>query len=63
MLAKIPVAGGLDGARLQLRTTHASLTTWVIEAGRWTLLGYNDATHEAVLGLAAARSVALGQQA
>ena len=63
LLAKLPVAGGLDGARLQLRTNHASMTTWEIEAGRWTLLGYNDAAHEAVLGLAAARSVALGQQA
>jgi broad specificity phosphatase PhoE len=63
MLAKIPVAGGLDGARLQLRTTHASLTTWAIEAGRWTLLGYNDAAHEAVLGMAAARSAVRGQQA
>jgi probable phosphoglycerate mutase len=45
MLAKVPVAGGLEGARLQLRTHHASLTTWEIDEGRWRLLGYNDAAH------------------
>lgn len=45
LLAKVPVAGGLEGARLQLRTHHASLTTWEIDAGRWHLLGYNDAAH------------------
>ena len=44
LLAKFPVAGGLDGARLRLRTAHASLTTWEVESGRWLLLGYNDAT-------------------
>jgi len=43
ILAKLAVAGGLDGARLQLRTRHASMTGWEIEAGRWRLLGYNDA--------------------
>ena len=45
LLAKVPVAGGLDGARLQLRTRHASLTTWEVDDGRWHLLGYNDAAH------------------
>ena len=49
LLAKLPVAGGLDGARLQLRTRHASLTTWEVDAGRWRLLGYNDASHPAVV--------------
>jgi probable phosphoglycerate mutase len=48
LLAKVPVAGGLDGARLQLRTQHASLTTWEVADGRWRLLGYNDASHLAV---------------
>ncbi len=43
LLAKLPVAGGLEGARLQLRTEHASMTTWEVDAGRWRLLGYNDA--------------------
>ncbi len=33
LLAKLPVAGGLDGARLKLRTEHASLTTWEVDAG------------------------------
>ena len=45
LLAKMPVVGGLDGARLQLRTRHASLTTWEVDGDRWRLLGYNDATH------------------
>jgi broad specificity phosphatase PhoE len=45
LLAKMPVAGGLTGARMQLRTQHASMTTWEIEGGRWRLLGYNDAAH------------------
>ena len=48
LLAKMPVAGGLDGGRLQLRTRHASLTTWEVDDGRWRLLGYNDASHLAV---------------
>ncbi len=48
LLAKVPVAGGLEGSRLQLRTRHASLTTWEIDDGRWRLLGYNDAGHLAV---------------
>jgi 2,3-bisphosphoglycerate-dependent phosphoglycerate mutase len=64
LLAKVPVAGGREGARLQLRTQHASMTGWEIEAGRWRLSGYNDAAHQAVLGLAAERSgVTAGQQA
>jgi probable phosphoglycerate mutase len=45
LLAKMPVAGGLAGARMQLRTQHASMTTWEIDGGRWRLLGYNDAAH------------------
>jgi broad specificity phosphatase PhoE len=45
LLAKVPVAGGLDGARLKLRTAHTSLTTWEVDAGQWRLLSYNDATH------------------
>jgi probable phosphoglycerate mutase len=45
LLAKVPVDGGLEGARLQLRTTHTSLTSWEVDAGRWRLLGYNDAAH------------------
>jgi broad specificity phosphatase PhoE len=49
LLAKLPVAGGLEGARLQLRTNHASLTTWEVGGGRWRLLGYNDTTHREVL--------------
>ena len=32
LLAKLPVVGGLDGARMKLRTQHASLTTWEVEA-------------------------------
>ncbi len=49
LLAKVPVAGGSDGARLQLRTRHASLTTWEVHDGRWHLVGYNDAAHLAGL--------------
>jgi broad specificity phosphatase PhoE len=45
ILAKMPVVGGLEGARLGLRTQHASMTTWEINAGQWRLLGYNDAVH------------------
>jgi probable phosphoglycerate mutase len=62
LLAKVPVARGLEGARLQLRTQHASMTRWEIEAGRWRLSGYNDAAHEALLGAAVERAAA-GQQA
>lgn len=46
LLTKLPVAGGTDGARLQLRTRHASMTTWEVEpdadGGRWRLSSYND---------------------
>jgi probable phosphoglycerate mutase len=52
LLAKVPVAGGLEGARLQLRTRHASLTTWEVDRGYWRLLAYNDASHLAVLDIA-----------
>ena len=45
LLAKTPVVDGLDGARMQLRTQHASLTTWEIDAGKWKLIGYNDGAH------------------
>lgn len=45
LLALLPVAGGRQGARLQLRTQHASLTSWEVDEGRWRLLGYNDAAH------------------
>lgn len=48
LLALLPVAGGRQGARLQLRTQHASLTSWEIERGRWRLLGYNDAVHHLI---------------
>ncbi len=47
LLAKLPVAGGLAGARLQLRTEHASMTTWEIDGDRWRLLGYNDVARPA----------------
>ena len=43
LLAKLPVEGGTEGARLRLRTLHASMTTWEVEDDRWGLLGYNDA--------------------
>jgi probable phosphoglycerate mutase len=43
LLAMMPVIGGRSGARLQLRTLHASMTTWEVDRGRWRLLGYNDA--------------------
>jgi probable phosphoglycerate mutase len=45
LLALMPVAGGRQGARLQLRTHHASLTSWEVDEGRWRLLGYNDGAH------------------
>lgn len=45
MLSMLPLVGGRAGARLQLRTLHASLTTWEVEQGRWRLLSYNDASH------------------
>jgi len=45
LLALLPVAGGRQRTRLQLRTQHASLTSWEIDDGRWRLLGYNDSAH------------------
>ena len=48
LLALLPVAGGRQGARMQLRTQHASLTSWEIEQGRWRLLGYNDGAHHLI---------------
>lgn len=45
LLAKLPVVGGLDGTRMKLRTEHASLTTWEVDAGSWKLIGYNDGAH------------------
>jgi probable phosphoglycerate mutase len=45
LLAKVPAAGGLTGARLQLRTRHASMTSWEIDDGRWRLVGFNDVAH------------------
>jgi probable phosphoglycerate mutase len=45
LLGLLPVAGGRQGTRLQLRTQHASMTSWEIDDGRWRLLGYNDAAH------------------
>ena len=45
LLAKTPVVDGLIGARMQLRTQHASLTTWEVDGGRWKLIGYNDGAH------------------
>jgi probable phosphoglycerate mutase len=55
LLAKLPVADGLDGARLQLRTHHASMTTWEVEGGRWRLLAYNDTRSPARVTAAAPR--------
>ncbi len=46
LLTKVPVSGGRDGARLKLRTKHASMTTWEIDSGEWRLLGFNDAAHQ-----------------
>jgi len=45
LLAKLPVEGGLTGARMKLRTQHASLTTWEVEGAKWRLVGYNDGAH------------------
>ncbi|HEX3461441.1 MAG TPA: histidine phosphatase family protein [Acidimicrobiales bacterium] len=45
LLSMLPLVGGRAGARLQLRTRHASLTAWEVEQGGWRLLGYNDASH------------------
>ena len=45
MLGMMTVEGRWEGARLQLRTHHSSLTTWEVDHNRWRLLGYNDAVH------------------
>ena len=45
LLAKLPVVGGREGARMKLRTQHASLTTWEVGGGTWKLIGYNDGAH------------------
>ena len=45
LLAKLPVVGGREGARMKLRTQHASLTTWEVDDGAWKLIGYNDGAH------------------
>ena len=47
LLTKVPVSGGGDGARLKLRTKHASMTTWEVDSGEWRLLAFNDAAHQA----------------
>jgi probable phosphoglycerate mutase len=52
LLAKLAVAGGTDGARLQLRTRHVSMTTWEVEGDRWRLAVYNDAPREVTGALA-----------
>jgi probable phosphoglycerate mutase len=43
---------GVVEARLQLRTQHASMTTWEIDDGRWRLIGYNDAAHQVAVARA-----------
>ena len=53
LLAKLPVEGGVAGARLGLQTRHASMTTWEIHGGRWHLLGYNDTARSHVTAPAA----------
>jgi probable phosphoglycerate mutase len=45
LLTKVPVSRGREGARLKLRTKHASMTSWEVGAGEWRLLGFNDAAH------------------
>jgi len=52
MLAYLPIEAGRYGRRLQLHTLHTSLTTWDVWSGHWKLLGYNDAAHLAIPGLA-----------
>jgi probable phosphoglycerate mutase len=58
LLSKMPVEGGLTGARLQLRTLHASMTSWEVEEGTWRLLGYNDGDHDTARRLAEATMLA-----
>ncbi len=48
LLAMIPVVGGRSGARLQLQSQHASMTSWEVAGDRWRLLGYNDAVPHVV---------------
>ena len=55
-MAKLPVVGGLEGTRMKLRTLHASLTTWEVDAGAWTLVGYNDGAHHLAPGAPGARA-------
>ncbi len=45
LLAKLPVVRGTEGARMKLRTQHASLTAWEVDGPSWTLIGYNDGAH------------------
>ena len=45
LLARLPVVGDMTGARMKLRTQHASLTTWEVDAGQWKLVDYNDGAH------------------
>jgi 2,3-bisphosphoglycerate-dependent phosphoglycerate mutase len=45
MLSMLPTIGGRQGARLQLRTYHASMTAWEVDRGRWRLTRYNDIAH------------------
>ncbi len=52
LLAHLPMDRGRQGRRLQLHTLHTSLTTWDVWGGNWKLLGYNDAAHLAIPGLA-----------
>jgi probable phosphoglycerate mutase len=59
LLAKTPVVNGLTGARMQLRTQHASLTTWEVDGGRWKLIGYNDGAHHLGTGGAGGGSEAV----
>jgi 2,3-bisphosphoglycerate-dependent phosphoglycerate mutase len=50
LLSKLPIIAGTNGARLKLRTQHASLTTWEVVDGQWKLLGYNDGAHHLEVG-------------
>lgn len=42
-------------SRLQLHTTHASITEWEHAQGRWRLLRYNDAAHLLAQGAGSAQ--------
>lgn len=63
LLALLPVAAGDRGARLQLRTSHASMTTWEVVEGRWRLLRYNDDHHLAAMAADQLTTVSRGQPA